>query len=98
MTNYDEFYDEDEFEEIDPAAEEEYDDGLDELSREFVDQLIDKIMVFMKALVGHDLRPYQKPLARRIIESVVINEGEEITASLLVSQVSQKLLRIQSRL
>ena len=81
----------DDFEELDNQLEEydvPYDDGLDELSREFVEQLIDKIMVFMKALVGHDLRPYQKPLARRIIESVVINEGEEITA--LASRQSGK--------
>ena len=79
MNNDDELYDEDEFEEQDDSADSEfeaYDDGLDELSREFVDQLIDKIMVFMTALVGHPLRPYQQPLARRIIESVVINEGE----------------------
>jgi hypothetical protein len=83
MTNLDDFYEEDELdlpEEVDEFAEEEYDDGLDELSREFVATLIDRIMVFIKALVGHDLRDYQKPLARRIIESVVINEGEEITA------------------
>ena len=81
----------DQLDELDDRFEpydEGYDDGLDELSREFVNQLIDKIMVFMKALVGHDLRPYQKPLARRIIESVVINEGEEITA--LASRQSGK--------
>ena len=34
------------------------DDGLDELSREFVASLVDKIMSFMKLLVGHDLHPY----------------------------------------
>jgi phage terminase large subunit-like protein len=78
------------FEELffeDPAAyievsegEEEQEDGLDELSREFVRQLIDKIMEFMTVLVGHELHPYQKPLARRIIESIIINDGEEITA------------------
>jgi hypothetical protein len=91
MNNDDEIYDEDEYEEQDESADaefEEYDDGLDELSREFVDQLIDKIMVFMTALVGHPLRSYQQPLARRIIESVVINEGEEITA--LASRQSGK--------
>jgi hypothetical protein len=70
------------------SMDEPYDDGLDELSREGVNQLIEKIMVFMKALVGHDLRTYQKPLAKRIIESVVINEGEEITA--LASRQSGK--------
>jgi len=71
-----------------PGAEaiyedEEYhvpEDELDELSKEFVIQLIDKIMMFMEALVGYELHPYQKPLARRIIESVIINDGEEITA------------------
>ena len=80
--------DEDKFEEINPEyylheeapVEEETEDQLDELSQQFVDKLIDKIMEFLKTLVGHDLHPYQKPLARRIIESVIINDGEEITA------------------
>jgi hypothetical protein len=84
MSNDEDFY-EDDFE--DPDFDEEslnesevFDDGLDELSREFVESLVDKIMVFMKALVGHDLRNYQKPLARRIIQSVLLNDGQEITA------------------
>ena len=34
----------------------------------------------MNAFVGHELHPYQKPLARRIMESVILNDGEEITA------------------
>jgi hypothetical protein len=91
MNNNDEFYEDEELEEHEDSGDsefEEYDDGLDELSREFVDQLIDKIMIFMTALVGHPLRTYQQPLARRIIESVVINEGEEITA--LASRQSGK--------
>jgi len=71
-----------EFEEI------EAEDQLDELSKEFVRQLIDKIMDFMTALVGHELHPYQKPLARRVIESVIVNDGEEITA--LASRQSGK--------
>jgi hypothetical protein len=33
------------------------------------------MMKFLNALVGHDLHPYQKPLARRIMESVLINDG-----------------------
>jgi hypothetical protein len=53
---------------------------LDELSKEFVKKLIDRCIEFMNALVGHELHPYQMPLARRIIESVLINDGEEITA------------------
>ena len=76
---YKEEHDEPEFEE---------DDELDELSQDFVNKLIDKIMQFMVVLVGHDLHTYQKPLARRIIESVIINDGEEITA--LASRQSGK--------
>jgi Terminase RNaseH-like domain len=61
---------------------------LDELSKEFVKMLVDRCIQFMNALVGHDLRPYQLPLARRIIESVLINDGEELTA--LASRQSGK--------
>ena len=83
-----ETFNDDKFEEINPefflkediAPEEQPDEQLDELSQQFVDKLIDKIMLFLKELVGHDLHPYQKPLARRLIESVLINDAEEITA------------------
>ena len=86
----------DKFEEINPEfylqdeqpVEEEIDEPLDELSQQFVDKLIDKMLEFLKVLVGHDLHPYQKPLARRIMESVIINDGEEITA--LASRQSGK--------
>jgi len=64
------------------------DEEEDELTKEFVNKLIDKILKFMVVLVGHDLHPYQKPLARRIVESVLINDGEEITA--LASRQSGK--------
>lgn len=87
----DDFYEEDELEEeLEPSDEfEELDEPEeDELSREFVESLIDKIMVFTKALVGHDFRNYQKPLARRIIQSVITNDGQEITA--LASRQSGK--------
>jgi hypothetical protein len=93
-----EYYEDDyQFEEITPeyfADEEERYEEFDEeeeedqLTKEFVEKLIDKIMKFMVVLVGHDLHPYQKPLARRVIESVVINDGEEITA--LASRQSGK--------
>lgn len=81
--------DEEKFEEINPEFylnnEEQpedipTDESLDELSQQFVDKLIDKMLLFLKELVGHDLHPYQKPLARRIMESVIINDAEEITA------------------
>jgi hypothetical protein len=81
-------FDVDQFEEINPEfyqhdekpTDDPIDDQLDELSQQFVDKLIDKMMDFLKVLVGHDLHPYQKPLARRIMESVIINDGEEVTA------------------
>ena len=83
-----EFEDEELFDEDEPLIEED-DEAifpedtqveLDELSKEFVNQLIEKIMSFQEMLVGHKLHPYQAPLARRIIESILINDGEEITA------------------
>jgi len=77
---YQENYETNEFDDVD--------DDMDELSQEFVNKLIEKIMHFMVVLVGHDLHSYQKPLARRIIESVIINDGEEVTA--LASRQSGK--------
>jgi hypothetical protein len=71
---------EEEFEEEEEDLPEEPEEELDELSREFVNALIEKIIQFMEMLVGHTLHPYQMPLARRVIESVIINDGEEITA------------------
>jgi hypothetical protein len=83
MENIEDFFEE-EAEELDAteasSEDESYDDGLDQLSREFVDMLVDKIMIFIVALVGHNFHPYQMPLARRIIESVIVNDGEEVTA------------------
>jgi hypothetical protein len=70
------------FEEVDvDLAEQELlqEEPLDELSQEFVNRLIDKVMQFMEVLVGYPLHAYQQPLARRIIESVIIGDGEEVT-------------------
>jgi len=88
ILEFDELEPED-FDEFGNVLEEEVeDDGLDELSKEFVKVLVEKIMDFMKVLVGHELHPYQQPLSRRLIESVIINDGEEITA--LASRQSGK--------
>jgi hypothetical protein len=96
-TSEDDSYGDSKFEEISPEYyQEEYEedteqfeeDEPDELSSEFVHRIIDRILQFMVVLVGHDLHVYQKPLARRIIESVIINDGEEITA--LASRQSGK--------
>jgi hypothetical protein len=66
----------------------EADEQLDELSQDFVNRLVDKMMQFLVVLVGHDLHTYQKPLARRMMESVIIGDGKEITA--LASRQSGK--------
>ena len=67
-------------EDEDLSAEEELEEELDELSKEFVKKIVDRCIQFQTALVGHELHPYQMPLARRVIESVIINDGEELTA------------------
>ena len=81
---------EQQFEEITPeyfaegheaSDEDEYlDDEIDQLTQEFVDGIVDKMQKFLEVLVGHSLHPYQVPLSRRIMESVIIGDGEEITA------------------
>jgi len=82
-----EFYP-DELDEDEEALPEEEEDELDELSKEFVSKLVDRCIQFTEALSGHPFHPYQLPLAKRIIESVIINDGEEITA--LASRQSGK--------
>jgi hypothetical protein len=80
---------EDKFEEITPelyqedgeqSASDFEEEPVDELTQGFVDRLVEKIMQFMVVLVGHDLHIYQKPLAKRVIESVILGDGETITA------------------
>jgi hypothetical protein len=90
-------FEEEKFEEINPQFYQnepadtesfEQDEQLDELSQDFVNRLVDKMMQFLVVLVGHDLHTYQKPLARRMMESVIIGDGKEITA--LASRQSGK--------
>lgn len=64
-------------EDIDPEFEELV---LDPGSQAWIDDLVDKVILFMHELIGFELFPYQIDFARRIIESVLINDGEEITA------------------
>jgi hypothetical protein len=102
MPEYEEIFEEEpdleeQFEEVTPElfekdelddSSEDSDDDIDELTQGFVDRLVDKMMKFMDVLVGHPLHPYQAPLARRIMESVIIGDGREITA--LASRQSGK--------
>jgi hypothetical protein len=61
---------------------------LDETSQQFVDGLVDQLMKVCNALSGHELRPYQTPLASRLFESVLIGDGSTITA-LMARQVGK---------
>ena len=52
---------------------------LDETSAEFVDQLVTKLVLFTEQFCDVEFFPYQIPIAYRIIESIVLGDGEEIT-------------------
>jgi hypothetical protein len=63
-------------------------DELDEEDAQFVHEMILTILVFIEDFVGFPLYPYQREIAYRIIESVILNDGEEI--SVLCSRQSGK--------
>jgi len=52
---------------------------LDETSQEFIDQLVMKLILFTEEFCNVTFFPYQIPIAYRMIESIVIGDGEEIT-------------------
>lgn len=61
---------------------------LDETSQRFVGNLVDKLLAICDELSGHPLYPYQTPLARRILESIIIGDGDTISA-LMARQVGK---------
>lgn len=73
---------------LEEHPEEDLLEEVDELSQEFVDSLVAKIMVFMFELIGFELFDYQRIMAARIIESVITNDGEIVT--MLCSRQSGK--------
>lgn len=46
---------------------------------EVLDQLIVNILVFVDTLAGHPLYPYEREVAYRLVESILLNDGAEIT-------------------
>ena len=64
----------------DDYEEEEEGYGLDPETADFVDQLIKRIIIFCEEFSDIELHPYQRALAYRIVESLVMVDGEEITA------------------
>ena len=69
-------------------ARSELDVVLDEDSQGFVDRLVDRLMIVCDELSGHPLYSYQRPFARRMFESLIINDGAVL--SLLMSRQSGK--------
>lgn len=53
---------------------------LDPTSQAFVDDLVAKMLIVVDEVSGHPLRPYQRPFAARLIESLIIDDGATITA------------------
>jgi hypothetical protein len=53
---------------------------LSDTSQKFVDQLVDMLVVVCNKLSGITLRPYQEDFARRIFESLIIEDNATITA------------------
>ena len=49
-------------------------------SKEFVKELCMRTILFCEELSGMELRPYQRELAYRLIESVIVADGDETTA------------------
>lgn len=69
---------------------------LDENSQEFVDQLVTRLMKIADDISELPFRPYQRPVAARVIESVIIGDGARITA--LASRQSGKSTTIGAAL
>lgn len=59
--------------------EEELVQELDETSSEFIEQLVLKLIVFLEEFCDVELFPYQVPIAHRLIQSIVLGDGEELT-------------------
>jgi hypothetical protein len=53
---------------------------LDPLSQTFVDQIVAKMLIVVDEVSGNPLYGYQRPFAARLIESLIINDGETLTA------------------
>ena len=55
--------------------------ALSDSDREFVHQVILRTIVFCEELADMELRPYQRDMAYRLIESIILADGEELTAT-----------------
>lgn len=67
---------------FDAYSDIEVDDSpaLSDADIDFVAKVVEKIALFADELAGEPLFPYQSDFARRVIESIVLNDGATITA------------------
>jgi hypothetical protein len=54
-------------------------DGVEEHTQEWLDGFVARVVTFTEHLVGHDFFDYQRQISARIVESLVLNDGERIT-------------------
>jgi hypothetical protein len=79
-------FEEDEDQPFDPDPIEE--DELDPSTKEFVDRLIKRCILFIEEFNQVSFYPYQRELSYRIVESLILHDAEEITG--LVSRQAGK--------
>lgn len=54
--------------------------NVDPRTQEFVDALVERLLIFAEELSDHKFFGYQRPFAARFMESVIIKDGTTITA------------------
>jgi Terminase RNaseH-like domain len=64
------------------AEDEEVLEDLDPEMAGFLDELVKRTILFCEELAGFEMYPYQRALAYRIIESLVLGDAEEVTGLL----------------
>lgn len=71
---------------LEPEQVESYQNGVENpnidprYSKEFLDDILDKLLLVVDELSGIKLYGYQRPFARRILNSLVTNDGATVTA------------------
>jgi len=78
--------DEDEAQPFDPDPVEE--NELDEGTRDFVDKLVKRCILFIEEFCQVEFYPYQREFSYRIVESLILHDAEELTG--LVSRQAGK--------
>src|ERR1044071_8698974 len=53
---------------------------LEKTAAQQVHEIVEKVLIVVDELSGHPLRDYQRPFAYRVLESLIIEDNETITA------------------